>query len=146
VVSYPRRFLILVLMLVQLAVAACGGGEKRARVEALAGTYVHEEDKQAGEGGQIIHERVALTLRPDYQWTMLRAATVDGEPVISSPSSGTYSLTGDTLVTNSAESGIFRYRVRGDTLWMDGTAAAALTQAVTSIDLGGDGGFLVRER
>ena len=137
------RLFMPALLPLQFALAACGGDE---RLEALAGTYVHEEDKQAGPGGSMIHERAALTLRPDNKFTLLRSATVDGAPFISSGDSGSYALKGDMLATNSAASGVFQYRVSGDTLWLDQTAISATTRAVTSMDVMGDGGYLVRER
>ena len=141
--SRNHRRLISALLPLHVAVAACGGNE---RLEALAGTYVHEEDKQAGPGGQMIHERAALTLRADNKWTLLRSATVDGAPFISSADSGSYALKGDRLATNSPASGVFQYRVSGDTLWMDATAIAATTKAVTSMDVMAGSGYLVRER
>lgn len=145
--SRPRcRLLVPALLPLQVALAACGGSEDRSRLEALAGTYGYEENKQAGPGGQLIHERVALTLRADSRWTMLRAATVDGAPFVSSSDSGTYTLKGNTLVTYAPTSGGFQYRVSGDTLWMDATAAAAATKAVTSMDVNVGAGYLVRER
>ena len=144
----PPHSLAALAFLTFVALQGCGGGEEdeRARVEAVAGTYARETTDQAGPGGQIVHQRVALTVRPDGRWTMLREATVDGAPFVSAADSGTYRLEGATLTTTSPESGAFGYTVAGDTLWMSAADQRAATRAVTGIDAGPGGGYLVRER
>ncbi len=117
----------------QLALAACGG-EASVALKAMVGTYSTEKAEQAGPGGQWIRERATLTVRDDHRWTMLREATVDGVPDVSSPDSGTYSLKGATLVLNSPNSGIMQYTLRSDTLWIGASPAQP------------GAGYLVRER
>ena len=117
----------------QLALAACGGKDAK-QLEAAVGTWSAEKNDQAGQGGQRTHERITLTLRDDHRWTMLREATVDGAPYLSSPDSGTYSLKGATLVTNSLDTGILQYALTGDTLWIGASPREE------------GAGYLVRER
>ena len=120
------RFLRLAVagLTVQLALAACGGEDAKRR-EALVGTYSAERDERAGAGGPRIRERATLTFRDDSRWTMLREATIDGAPHVASPDSGTYSLNGATIVTNSPLSGILQYSLSSDTLWIGATPGAA---------------------
>ena len=118
---------------VQLALAACGG-EQAERLEALIGTYSTERVEQAGPGGQWIRERATLTFRDDQRWTLVREASVDGVPHLASPDSGTYSLKGTTVVTNSPLTGLLQYALSNDTLWIGATPREA------------DAGHFVRER
>lgn len=140
------QLLTAIALVVQIALAGCGGG-KDDRLKTLAGTYAREETSE--EKGTRLYERTVLTLRTDNRWTMLREATVNGEPWVSSTDSGTFSFKDVTLVTNSPRAGVFTYTLNGDTLWMNAAEHVALTQAVTGIDMssGGAGGrgYLLRQ-
>jgi hypothetical protein len=126
---------------------ACGGGrESRERLEALAGTYAFEQTMQAGPGGRTIHERTALTLRPDGRFVLMQEATADGAPLMAGADSGTYRLDGVSIVTRSDASGILRYTVVGDTLWAEMADLMAVTEAVTGMEMEGGESYLVRER
>ena len=115
------RKLALACLTLHLALAACGGEEARRR-EAVVGKYSREKLDQAGSGGQSIRQLMTLTLRADNRWTMLSEATVNGVPYSSTQDSGSYSLKGATLVTNSPISGLGQFTVSGDTLRIDAAA------------------------
>ena len=115
----PR--LALACLTIQLSLAACEGEDAK-RLEAVRGTYSREQLDQAGPGGQWIRQQLTLALRSDNRWTMQNEATVDGVPYLTTRDSGSYSLTGATLVTNSETSGISQLTVSGDTLWADAAA------------------------
>lgn len=140
---FPRQLALACLAF--LGFAACGGEQAK-----LVGTYSWEEQEQAGPGGPWIHQRATLTLRKDNRWTMLREATIGDTSLASAPDSGSYSVDGVNLVMRSPDSGVWRYTVAGDTLWINMAAQVALTKAVTSIDIGGSGeergGYLLRNR
>lgn len=136
------------LLLVALA-AACGPSEQEKRLRALAGTYVHEyeTDPATDPGGLRVHERQALTLKADGTWSMTRLVEINDQPQGGGgPESGRFGVSGATLNVHSENTGMTQYTVSGDTLWMRGARAAALTKAVTGIDMKTEESFLVRER
>ncbi|HJP60972.1 MAG TPA: hypothetical protein VJ865_13275 [Gemmatimonadaceae bacterium] len=147
----PARFAAILLA---LSMSGC----KDARVRALAGTYVKEQNEVNDAGVVVLHSRDALTLRDDNHWTSASELTMSGEDMLAGgrvgdeivpPShvdSGTFALNGVILSVNSARNGVTRYTVNGDTLWIRAGAAAARAMAVTGIQVKPGEGFLVRQR
>lgn len=138
-----------------LTVSGC----KDARVRALAGTYLREQDEVNQAGVVTGHSRFALSLRDDSHWTSASELTMNGEDILAGgrvgdvivppglADSGTFALKGVVLSVNSRRNGVTRYTVNGDTLWIRGADAAALGTAVTGLQVKpGSEGFLVRQR
>lgn len=143
--------------LILVATFAACESEDAKRTKALAGTYVFEVNE--GEGGSIVHQRNALTLRVDNHWTEAREFTMGGQDMLAAQlvgdtqvpagysDSGTFALKGVILSQNSQLAGVTQYTVSGDTLWIRGSDRVALAKAVTSVDPGlGPEGFYVRQR
>lgn len=96
-----------------------------------------------------LHERHALTLRPDGRWTATHLAEVDGQPQSVPPDSGTYHVQGTTVTTSpTEEQPAMEYTISGDTLWIRTAGALAQGKAVTGVDIpqGSGESFLVRQR
>lgn len=138
-----------VLASLAIVVIACESAEEK-RMKTLAGTYVweYETDPATDPCGCRAHERHAVTLKADGQWTMAHLAEMNGEAQPGAADSGSYRADSTSVTMGATEQGpAQRYTVKGDTLWAGDNGAAARTKEITSLDMpgGNSPGFLVRQ-
>lgn len=147
--SQIARSSLAVAGLVLLA-GACQSAESK-RMKEIAGTYVreYETDPATDPSGMRVHERHALTLRPDGTWTRTHLAEVNGEVTPVPDETGSYRVDGVMVAIGATENGpAQQYTISGDTLFPRTSLAEAQTKAVTSMDMptGPGPSFLLRQR
>ena len=131
----PRRrsMVRLVMPLAALAPLACKT-EVEKKMEAMAGTYVHEASAGPGApSGQFLARR-EIVLRPNGRFVMTSSLEMRGAPRTSGADSGSYRVQGVTVSLHSeVERGVpMKYTLSGDTLF---SAMAAMAKAVTGMDM-----------
>ena len=122
-----------VLPLLALAPLACKT-EVEKKMEAMAGTYVHEASAGPGApSGQFLARR-EIVLRPNGRFVMTSSIDVPGMMSTSGADSGSYRVQGVTVsLISEVERGVpMKYTLSGDTLF---SAMAAMAKAVTGMDM-----------
>jgi hypothetical protein len=127
------RLLPPLLALVSLVALACAT-EVEKKMQAMAGSYVHEMTGGPNDPAGVFTARREITLREGGRFVMTSMLNIPGQVDASNVDSGSYRVQGVTVSLHSeVERGMpMKFTLSGDTLF---SANAAMAKAVAGVEI-----------